>query len=96
MNTLSMTIPDIIGVVGACLILVGYWMLQRGVFKPDLLYYYVMNGAGASLVVISLIFDWNTSAMIIQASFVFISIWAILKILRYRAKGDINPTDNDK
>lgn len=83
------TLPDIVGMIGVCSILASYWLLQRGTFKPDLLYYYVMNGGGAALVVFSLFFDWNTSAMVIEVAFVLISIWAIFKILRQRAKDGI-------
>lgn len=79
-------LADGLGMIGVVSILLAYWLLQRDSFKPDLLYYYVMNLVGASLVVFSLIFHWNTPAFMVQGSFVLISIWAIIKTLRQRAK----------
>jgi len=74
------------GAIGVVLILLSYWMLQNNRFPRDLLGYSVMNLIGALLVVVSLCFSWNTSAMVIEVAWVFMSAIAILKALREREK----------
>lgn len=75
-----------LGAIGVILILLSYWMLQNNRFTRDLLAYSVMNLIGALLVIASLVFSWNTSAMIIEVAWVIMSAIAILKALRERAK----------
>lgn len=79
-------ITEGLGAIGVVLILLSYWMLQNDRFTRDLLGYSIMNMIGAILVIVSLFFSWNTSAMIIEIAWVFMSLFAIIKALRERAK----------
>lgn len=84
-------IAEGLGAIGVVLILVSYWMLQNNRFPRDLLGYSVMNLVGAILVIISLCYSWNTSAMVIEVAWVIMSFMAILKALNERAKNKRNP-----
>lgn len=79
-------ISEGLGYIGVVLILLSYWMLQNNRFPRDLLGYSVMNLIGALLVIISLCFTPNTSALIIEGAWVIMSAIAIVKALRERAQ----------
>lgn len=70
---------DLAGNVGVALILSAYLLLQIGKLRSTHLSYSLMNGAGASLVILSLIFDFNLSAFVIEAFWVLISFIGIAR-----------------
>jgi hypothetical protein len=65
---------DFAGNVGVALILISYLLLQLGKLRSTDLRYSLMNGAGAALVIVSLVFDFNLSAFVIEAFWVLISL----------------------
>lgn len=72
---------DFAGNVGVALIVVAYLLLQIGKLRSTDLSYSIMNGAGATLVIISLVFDFNLSAFVVEAFWVMISLIGIIKYL---------------
>lgn len=70
---------DFAGNVGVALILIAYLLLQLGKLHSADLRYSLMNGAGASLVIVSLVFDFNLSAFVIEAFWVLISFVGIAR-----------------
>lgn len=70
---------DFAGNVGVALILISYLLLQLGKLQSKELRYSLMNGAGASLVIVSLVFDFNLSAFVIEAFWVLISFIGIAR-----------------
>lgn len=70
---------DFAGNVGVALILSAYLLLQIGKLRSTDLSYSLMNGAGASLVIVSLVFDFNLSAFVIEAFWVMISLIGIIR-----------------
>ncbi len=78
---------DIVGTVGVALIAVTYLLLQIGKLKSEDIRYSLLNGLGASLVIVSLLWEFNLAAFLIEAFWVLISI---VGLLRYFAKAAIN------
>ena len=78
---------DIVGTVGVALIAVTYLLLQIGKLKSEDIRYSLLNGLGASLVIVSLLWEFNLAAFLMEAFWVLISI---VGLLRYSAKAAIN------
>lgn len=76
---------DFAGNVGVALILVSYLLLQIGKLRSTNLSYSLMNGAGAALVIVSLVFDFNLSAFVIEAFWVLISLIGIARYFAVKA-----------
>lgn len=70
---------DFAGNVGVALIVIAYLLLQIGKLRSTDLKYSLMNGVGASLVIVSLVFDFNLSAFVIEAFWVMISLIGIAR-----------------
>ena len=73
---------DAVGLVGVLLILVAYLLLQVEKMRSDSLAYSLLNGVGAGLVLWSLVYDWNLSAVVIETAWVAISIYGAAKAIR--------------
>jgi multidrug transporter EmrE-like cation transporter len=75
---------DLIGIIGVAIIVVAYLMLQLEKLKSTALAYSVMNALGASLIVASLIVDFNLSALLMEVFWVLISFIGIGRHLRLK------------
>lgn len=76
---MNFTFYDLIGSVGVATIIITYVLLQIEKIRSESLAYSVLNGLGAGLIVISLIFDFNFSAFIVESLWVLISLYGIGK-----------------
>ncbi len=75
---------DVIGTIGVATIILTYVLLQTEKLKSESLPYSILNGAGAALIVFSLVYSFNFSAFIVESLWVLISIYGIVK---YFVKG---------
>jgi hypothetical protein len=75
---------DLVGIIGVIIIVVAYLMLQLEKIKSTDLSYSVMNALGASLIVASLIVDFNLSALLMEVFWVLISFIGIGRHLRLK------------
>lgn len=75
-------IYDFIGLAGAALIILAFLLLQMDKLKATDLRYSAFNAAGASLIIISLLINWNLSAFIVEAFWLLISLYGIIKRFR--------------
>lgn len=73
---------DFIGCLGTLIILIVYALLQMGKLESSSLAYSLLNIVGAILILSSLLFSWNLSAVLMEISWVIISLYGILKALR--------------
>ena len=73
---------DFLGNVGVVLIIVAYLMLQLNRINSNSLSYSLLNAFGASLIIISLIFNFNLSAFIMEAIWVVISLFGLYRYFR--------------
>ena len=76
---------DFVGNVGVVVLMITYLMLQLNKLSSDTLAYSVLNAVGASLIVISLLFDFNLSALLMEVFWVLISFVGIYRYFRLKS-----------
>jgi hypothetical protein len=78
---------DLAGNFGVALMVLGYLLLQAEKVRSSDLSYSLMNGVGALLVLISLLYRFNLSAFLVEAFWLLISIYGLIMFAaRPRAK----------
>ena len=70
---------DFVGITGVFLILGAYSLLQLGRLDVKQLRYSVANAVGASFVIISLVFEFNLAALVVESFWLAISFFGIWK-----------------
>jgi len=73
---------DFAGNVGVALIILKYLLLQLEKMTSTSLLYSSLNALGAGLVLVSLGFEFNVSAFIVEAFWVLISLVGIARWIR--------------
>ena len=76
---------DLLGNIGALLLILTYLMLQGNKLSSDELAYSVLNAIGAGLIVVSLLFNFNLSALLVEVFWVLISCLGIYRYFRLKA-----------
>jgi hypothetical protein len=77
---------DIIGTIGVGVIVVTYFLLQIGRIKSDELIYSLLNGVGAAMILISLYYDFNLPSVVVEAFWLVISVFGIIRYLAARSR----------
>lgn len=77
---------DLVGIVGVAIIIGTYLMLQLGRLASSDLTYSVLNAVGASMVIVSLLVDFNLSAFVVEAFWVLISLVGIARYMTSRRR----------
>ena len=72
---------DIVGTVGVAVIVITYILLQIEKIRSEQLLYSVLNAAGASLILVSLYFDFNFPSLVVEFFWLLISLFGIGKYL---------------
>ena len=72
---------DIVGTLGVAVIIVTYVLLQIEKIRSEQLSYSVLNAAGASLILVSLYFDFNFPSLVVEFFWLLISLFGIGKYL---------------
>ncbi|MGE3713406.1 MAG: hypothetical protein AB7F82_02605 [Alphaproteobacteria bacterium] len=78
-----------IGITGMACFLSAYYFLQKGSYRPDDYRYLILNLAGAVLIIVSLLWDWNLSAFLLEAAWFLITSWGLFK--RWQRDRTITP-----
>jgi hypothetical protein len=76
---------DLAGLIGAALLMTAYLMLQLNKLSSDGLAYSLLNAIGASLIIMSLLVNFNLPAFIIEVFWVLISFVGIYRYFRLKA-----------
>ena len=76
---------DLIGNVGVVVLMIAYLMLQLNKLSSSGLAYSLLNAIGASLIVVSLLVNFNLSAFIMEVFWVLISLLGIYRYFRLKA-----------
>lgn len=76
---------DLIGNIGVVVLVITYGALQLNKLSSDGLAYSLLNAAGASLIVVSLIYDFNLSALLMEVFWVLISLLGIYRYFRLKS-----------
>jgi hypothetical protein len=77
--TLGLIIADTVGIIGVGLTLLAYFLLQIERLTSDGLGYSLLNLIGAIMVMYSLMFNWNTPAVIMEAAWILISLYGTVR-----------------
>ncbi len=70
---------DVVGSLGVLLVLLSYLLLQLGRLRATGLAYSAANGLGALLILVSLSFDFNLPAFLIEAAWLLISLFGLAR-----------------
>lgn len=70
---------DLLGNSGVVLVLATYMLLQLGKLSARSFSYSAINGLGALLILVSLIYEFNLSAFVIEAIWLLISIYGVVR-----------------
>lgn len=77
---------DILGGIGVIMILAAYALLESDIFTSKSMRYFMLNGTGAALVLLSLIKDFNLAAFLLEVAWLGISILGMARALaKHRA-----------
>jgi len=82
---MSYGLLDLIGNIGVVILIITFLMLQLNKLPSDGLAYSLLNAIGASLIVVSLLFDFNLSALLMEVFWVLISFVGIYRYFRLKA-----------
>ncbi len=84
---MTYSIYDVLGNIGVFLIILTYFLLQIRKLSSESLFYSALNALGASLIIVSLLFDFNLSAFIVESFWVMISLIGIGRFYLRRGAG---------
>jgi len=82
---MSYGVLDFVGNIGVVILVITFLMLQLNKIPSDGLTYSLLNAIGASLIVVSLLFDFNLSALLMEVFWVLISFVGIYRYFRLKA-----------
>lgn len=81
---MQLSIPDVIGILGVIIIIIGYMLLQLERIDAKDLSFSILNTLGAFLIIISLLYDWNLSSFIMEFTWMMISFYGIVKYYKVK------------
>jgi len=76
---------DLVGNTGVVMLIITYLMLQVNKIRSDGLAYSLLNAVGASLIILSLLVNFNLSAFVMEVFWVLISFVGIYRYFRLKA-----------
>jgi hypothetical protein len=77
---------DVIGNLGVVMIVGSYFLVQIGKMSASGLPYTSLNGLGAALIMVSLYYNFNLSAFIIEFFWILISVIGMVRIFLERRR----------
>lgn len=75
-----MTLPDILGVIGVGLILIAYAGATTGRLDPKQAPALLLNLTGALLILGSLYFDFNLSAVLMEGAWALVALFGLARL----------------
>ena len=85
---------DLLGMIGVVLILVSYLLLQLERLSATSFSYSATNGLGALLILVSLMYDFNLPAFIIEAFWLLISIYGVVRYFSCNTSKSVTRRNN--
>ena len=73
---------DLVGNIGVAVVILTYLALQLERIDSRSVLYSSLNGFGAALVTLSLMFEFNLSAFVVEVFWVLISVYGIVRQLK--------------
>jgi hypothetical protein len=81
-----MSVIDIAGVIGVLLTLLAYAGAQAGRMDPREAPSLLMNLAGSGLILASLAFRFNLSAVLMEAAWGLVALWGLVRLILRRLR----------
>ena len=81
-----MTFPDLLGVVGVVCILIAYAGATSGKLDARRAPALALNLAGALLILVSLYFDFNLSAVLMEGAWALVAIYGLIQLALGRTR----------
>lgn len=75
-------IYDIIGTIGAALIVLAYFIMQRRIIAGNSFLFNFCNGSGAAMILLSLTRSFNLSVFLMESAVILISLYGMGKALK--------------
>lgn len=75
---------NILGTVGVAVIVLTYVLLQLGRVRSEQLAYSLLNAAGATLILVSLYYDFNFPSFVVEFFWLLISLFGVARYLYSR------------
>jgi paired small multidrug resistance pump len=85
--TINLHWYDWAGLLGVVALLVAFFLLQAGKLHGNGFVYQLLNALGAGAVLVSLLYAFNLSAFVIEACWVAISIYGMVRGIRAKRHG---------
>ena len=82
---MTITWFDVAGFIGVLLIIVAYLLLQLNRLPSSSPVYSLTNAVGALLIIVSLLFDFNLSAFVVETFWFLISLLGLTRSLISRS-----------
>lgn len=79
-----MTAPDLAGVAGVVLILAAYAGATTGRLDPERATALILNLVGASLILLSLAYDFNLSAVLMEGAWALVALIGLVRLAAKR------------
>lgn len=86
-----MTVFDVIGLVGVGLIVVAYILLQADKISAANPWFSVVNAAGSAMVLVSLWFEFNLAAAVVEIFWLIVSLFGL-----WRSTRGLRPSSGQK
>ena len=77
---------DGVGLLGVVAILAAYLLLQQGRLGRDDVAYSALNAVGSGAILLSLVFDFNLSALLVEGLWLVISLYGLARIFVKRRR----------
>jgi hypothetical protein len=89
----DLTVWDGVGALGVMLYIGSYAAMQLGFVRGQSYIYAILNAAAAACVLMSLSDQFNLSAAAIQATWIFISVMGIIRLLALKQRARFSPEE---
>ncbi len=76
-----MTLPDLVGVVGVLCILIAYAGATSGRLDARRAPALLLNLTGALLILVSLCFDFNLSAVLMEGAWALVAVYGLVQLV---------------
>ncbi|HTV87921.1 MAG TPA: hypothetical protein VME41_02795 [Stellaceae bacterium] len=75
---------DVVGFAGATIAIVAYFMNQQRWLSSENWRFPAANLLAASVILVSLVFEWNFPSVVIEIFWAAISLWGLIRALAHR------------
>jgi len=82
----TMTVHDVLGLVGVVMGVTAYARVQWQRDFAKTVAYSLLNLVGSSLLIVSILHKWNVAAFVSNFSWVIISLYGLYRCLKYRRR----------